>query len=573
MTKRILGILFALALLVGLFPATLSIAADSVLIDRLDIRVDTPVDGLKLKTSADIRAYSDYLDKAYAKDDLPVKVNFVAWYPENSGTPLDSGTKATLGTTYTVTVLLEAKEGYAFPEKLQDCAATFNGEVSLPMEAVGNDTVYWIFTTSATAVAAVKGDPVVTVKKVQLSPYEGNPMEIQIEATNGTNIKYQWQITYDSGGWGGTVDLDDNQGYQGCQTPHFRLHSYFGDTFDEDLNFAKVRCKVTSDNGTVYSQEMWYTLLDRGVAESVALTGLDKPVSGKTPDTTLDNANSDVCTVSGVSWYYHDGRGYRPMGTSAFTGGRYCCRIHLTPADAYKFDENTVVTVDGKAHSFITVSGQEATPYGPDTYYVDLEYHVTPIVYKTQATLPLPVAGDHPNNDLSIVQIQGEGYEVLDIDWTDPEGVILGEEETFQAGESYLCILQLRPTRGYRFPQDRAEFSGTVNGQEAAISINHSAAGSYLELAFTLEGGDPEDPEDPEDPSDPEIPDTLLGDVDGDGNITSTDARLTLQFYAGKIGEESLNTAVADVDSDGNITSTDARLILQYYAGKITAWP
>ena len=65
----------------------------------------------------------------------------------------------------------------------------------------------------------------------------------------------------------------------------------------------------------------------------------------------------------------------------------------------------------------------------------------------------------------------------------------------------------------------------------------------------------------------------LKGDVDGDGNITSTDARLTLQFYAGKIGEESLNTAVADVDSDVNITSTDARLILQYYAGKITAWP
>ena len=47
----------------------------------------------------------------------------------------------------------------------------------------------------------------------------------------------------------------------------------------------------------------------------------------------------------------------------------------------------------------------------------------------------------------------------------------------------------------------------------------------------------------------------------------------SVQFYADKIGEESLNTAVADVDSDGNITSTDARLILQYYAGKITAWP
>ena len=65
----------------------------------------------------------------------------------------------------------------------------------------------------------------------------------------------------------------------------------------------------------------------------------------------------------------------------------------------------------------------------------------------------------------------------------------------------------------------------------------------------------------------------LKGDVDGDGNITSTDARMTLQFYAGKIGEDKLNVALADVDSDGNITSTDARLILQYYAGKITDWP
>ena len=70
-----------------------------------------------------------------------------------------------------------------------------------------------------------------------------------------------------------------------------------------------------------------------------------------------------------------------------------------------------------------------------------------------------------------------------------------------------------------------------------------------------------------------EEPEGLRGDVDGDGAITSTDARLTLQYYAGKIGEEDLNLSVADVDGDGSITSTDARLILQYYAGKIEDWP
>ncbi|MBO5798157.1 MAG: hypothetical protein J6R77_07440 [Clostridia bacterium] len=64
-----------------------------------------------------------------------------------------------------------------------------------------------------------------------------------------------------------------------------------------------------------------------------------------------------------------------------------------------------------------------------------------------------------------------------------------------------------------------------------------------------------------------------LGDVDGDGSITSTDARLTLQYYAGKITAADLNTGAADVDGDGSITSTDARLILQYYAGKIPNFP
>ena len=62
-----------------------------------------------------------------------------------------------------------------------------------------------------------------------------------------------------------------------------------------------------------------------------------------------------------------------------------------------------------------------------------------------------------------------------------------------------------------------------------------------------------------------------LGDVDGDGAVTSTDARLTLQRSVGKIRETELAIPqAADVDGDGRITSTDARMILQYSVGKIT---
>ena len=70
-----------------------------------------------------------------------------------------------------------------------------------------------------------------------------------------------------------------------------------------------------------------------------------------------------------------------------------------------------------------------------------------------------------------------------------------------------------------------------------------------------------------------DAPRGMLGDVDGDGQITSTDARLVLQYYAGKISSMALNLVVADVDGDGTITSTDARLVLQYYAGKIQSFP
>lgn len=73
-----------------------------------------------------------------------------------------------------------------------------------------------------------------------------------------------------------------------------------------------------------------------------------------------------------------------------------------------------------------------------------------------------------------------------------------------------------------------------------------------------------------------------IGDVDLDGAITSTDARIVLQYYAGKFKNEDVAAMydgvedwaevfhiLADADEDGEITSTDARLILQYYAGKL----
>jgi hypothetical protein len=61
----------------------------------------------------------------------------------------------------------------------------------------------------------------------------------------------------------------------------------------------------------------------------------------------------------------------------------------------------------------------------------------------------------------------------------------------------------------------------------------------------------------------------MLGDVDNDGRITSSDALLALQASVGKINLNVGAMTAADVDRDGEITSSDALQILQYSVGKI----
>ena len=68
----------------------------------------------------------------------------------------------------------------------------------------------------------------------------------------------------------------------------------------------------------------------------------------------------------------------------------------------------------------------------------------------------------------------------------------------------------------------------------------------------------------------PKLSAALLGNVNGDKQINSTDARLVLQLAVGKIQPSDIDVTVADVDGNGKVNSTDARLILQYAVGKIT---
>lgn len=59
-------------------------------------------------------------------------------------------------------------------------------------------------------------------------------------------------------------------------------------------------------------------------------------------------------------------------------------------------------------------------------------------------------------------------------------------------------------------------------------------------------------------------PPIIKGDADGDGQITSSDARLILRA---SVGLEEIPLEVADVDGDGKITSADSREVMRQSVG------
>ena len=68
-------------------------------------------------------------------------------------------------------------------------------------------------------------------------------------------------------------------------------------------------------------------------------------------------------------------------------------------------------------------------------------------------------------------------------------------------------------------------------------------------------------------------PSVLMGDVNGDGKVDTTDAKLIMQYDLGIIDETALTLSVADVNGDGKIDTTDAKLIMQLDLGIITEFP
>ena len=568
--KKFLCVFLTAVMLMAMLPVAFTASADTrEEICGAELWVDVPVNGLELNGKDDVEisaaytsattllAYPDPMDNVF-------KVNSVIWYDtQNPGTALKSGTKAQLGKTYRVSVILDVRDGFVMhPDAKQHPGTKVNGEAADYFDIYTDNSgkQYLLYEKTYKTIAQSSVKPTVVIKEMNLSPYEGNPAEIRVEVTGGTNVRYQWQIVYgdydsdsdDVGdlSFGGVVNVADNSAYQGCRTNHFKLHTYFGDVFDEN-DFLKIRCRVTSDNGTVYSQPVWYTLVDREVVSgNIYVTGLDTPQARKLPDKTVSMTSGSNCRVTRVEWvgpYVGNGRYDMMTEGDTFGSGQYRCRIHIATADAYKFGSPTKLFINGSAAAVNTIFGKDQKVYCPDTYYIEKVFTVTAsdeVVRTVSLDVVQPKAGMLPKNTATV---NGTGYTVADVDWSYynsqyDEYYIMPSNMTFEKGKTYECDIKVNTTAGYVFPDNMANLTGKINGMTAAVVGNYSKTSAYIRVFFTVPG------------------DGLRGDLNQDGVVDNLDVEYLL--WVTLFPEDYTVSQNADFDRNGTLDNQDVEYLL-----------
>ena len=91
--------------------------------------------------------------------------------------------------------------------------------------------------------------------------------------------------------------------------------------------------------------------------------------------------------------------------------------------------------------------------------------------------------------------------------------------------------------------------------KENAVNEGYTGGGAGRLYVGSLFAGDPSP--------------VLLGDADGDGAVSVSDALIVLRFSMGLIEASALDTAAADMDGSGSVTVADALLILRKAMGII----
>ena len=344
----------------------------------------------------------------------------------------------------------------------------------------------------------------------------------------------------------------------------FYLAPAKGYTFNEnsDCSVDGIICKVyseKSDDGTIaYYADRVYTVAYKGNVPEGILAFEWKIPSDTAPNVNLGNAYLGTDSMD-IPFEFKIKALPKNMAIADYTvyGSTY---IQVNSKSVYythtgdRVNLKDVATVPGRYYIYHELFLLD--PEGNEIATESVCYFVN--VYTPTYIMDLSVEVDEPiaglEAEIAFLN-KTEGCVVDNMYWydiTDGERVLLKQTDTFEAGRTYQVEMWLKANDGYYLSTDKEGYlnvNARINGKPAEVLLDSSDKVAGFTFDFTI----PKD-------------DFMLGDVNGDGDITIMDAT-AIQLHIAQLEmlpEDKL--ACADVDGDGKIAIMDATQIQLFIA-------
>lgn len=545
--------------------SSLTFTADRSDISSVSIMIDDPVSATPLVFSP---------AKAYISNGA--QITAIKWYENGS---VKSGGNAVAGKSYSVEITVTPTNGAKFIT--QGFKATINGD---------NSTYYTSLTSTSATICRNFGycsNITSTVDVTIEEPVPGEAAEFFATASGKATVAsspsdisvsdaIQWTVSDD-----GQNYTTMRQGDTFIEGKFYKLYvdvtTYDGYEFALDSSGSSVQPKVTSTvNGKpaqtikAYDRDPSRTVTvgydfgqcsGGGRISTVSISGVDQPCLGSTPDYivfvdgegyALAPGDRGTTEINGVAWL-DENSSYMNSTDTIQAGKSYTVEIELKPEIGCKFSTNNLTAYVNDSLATVVAQTEDYLKLRYTFVWKPVEVSLIEIM-----DLKLPVVGEHP--DYSLTAVDSELYTIKNIQWyhgSIEAGTLIYPEETFEPSDSY--GLEIRVSRKMlgqtvisKFVKPITVYLNMAEADYAEILSNSTDV--YIYLNYTTDAGG----------TGGEI---LLGDADGDGEITVYDATLIQRQLVGIKDAPVYHEEAANVDGDSEVTVYDATYIQRYLVG------
>ncbi len=490
-------------------------------------------------------------------------------WTKNSGygteLPIEEEFKA--GQSYELKIWLKAKDGFSFKTNT-------DGEVIADVKINGRDGDVYISDSKYCQIIYVYTVPqdITSVGITGITePIAGEAADYTAEAAGkGYEIsKIEW---YDSTDGYGNYIYNITSFSEGREyTLNITLNTVSNYSFelDPDYLIPDISAKINGKSARVYSEggkdEAIIFLKYKTPVETVAVTGIDAPVVGATPDTEALSTKAGY-KIAKTEWYDTTVKPNRKLSaTDKFIEGhKYTVQITLYATDDFIF-----CVEDGYQDITGTINGKNAIEYGSHEYgTADIGYEFnhahTLSDWKADKNGHFKECTQNACNEIIITKTphsdsNSDGkcdtcnYSLNAV----PSELILKTGCAYSISHTEKTVTVPEKTKASEIKANIVNkyFSLITNKNETADDNAFSGTGTKVQIT------------DEADSVLSEYTVIVLGDVDGNGEIQSADARLALRASVSLEKIEGVYKIAADTDNNNELTATDARTILRKSVG------